>query len=152
MARSKKQKSPAKAPAKKTAKKTPKKRGLNVTVHAQPVDLQTITAMFSRPEGCTVREYAEALCVTRQAAQLRLARFVRDGLVVVTQRDAVSPLSVEALVARDVVGQGRTKAYRLTSAAILRPVPTPAIRPPASEIPAIRAVLDEEPCDDVAVI
>ena len=109
MARVTKSKAPKKTPQK-TAKraskaartsKAPVKRKRRATTPFAPAqrtakgratakDPDALLALFTRPEGCTVMQLAEALGVTRQAATLRMRRFVDGGHVVATRTSAPS--------------------------------------------------------------
>lgn len=70
--------------------------------------------MFTRKEGCTVRQYADALGISRQAASTRLRRFVELGLLTVAQ--ANQPTSLADLAVRGPSHAPVTHVYRAVKA------------------------------------
>lgn len=69
-----------------------------------------ILALFTRAEGCTARQYADAMGVTRQAAAMRLRRFVELGLLTVSTSQ--SPTSFADLAKHNVQRAPARQVYR----------------------------------------
>jgi DNA-binding MarR family transcriptional regulator len=69
-----------------------------------------VLALFMRSEGCTVRQYAEAMGVSRQAAAARLRRFVELGILTVSSSHA--PQSLKDLAVRNAFHAPVTHVYR----------------------------------------
>ncbi len=71
---------------------------------------QDVPALFTRAEGCTVRQYALAMGVSRQAASKRLQRFVELGILVMAS--ANHPLSLADLAKHNARHAPASNVYR----------------------------------------